>query len=194
MTTKSLVEIRAAEGLPLKQIAKEAGVSKQRVSQILQRNPALRKKRQDLIREKREASPEFIRKKERAEKMYGGLSCSKFHEDELKSAQIKKLHNKKANMKKNGVEFTVGWGDIHWPTHCPVLGLELDYFCDGEDRDKWASFDRIDCTKGYVPGNVGILSMKANRIKDQGTAEQHRKIADYIDSFTNNHTHKVDSQ
>ncbi len=73
------------------------------------------------------------------------------------------------------------------PTHCPILGLELNYnYIDspktGEGRiENSASIDRLDNSKGYVKGNVVVCSWRANRIKNNGNAEEHRKIADYLD-------------
>lgn len=39
------------------------------------------------------------------------------------------------------------------------------------------SLDRIDPRKGYVKGNVWIISYRANLIKNDGTAEEHEMIA-----------------
>jgi len=44
--------------------------------------------------------------------------------------------------------------------------------------------DRIDSSKPYEIGNIAIISWKANIIKNSGTAEEHRRIADWIDSVT----------
>jgi hypothetical protein len=92
-----------------------------------------------------------------------------------------KFRNKKAHS--YGVEFTIDFGDLDFPTHCPILGVELDYFADGREENS-PSFDRIDPKKGYIPGNVAIVSWRANRIKNDGTAEEHQKIADFINSYS----------
>lgn len=97
----------------------------------------------------------------------------------LYDAQRAKFRAKKANSDK--WEFTIQFGEISWPTHCPILGLELDYFADKRQENS-PSIDRIDSTKGYVSGNVAIVSWRANRIKNDGTAEEHRKIADWLDA------------
>lgn len=92
---------------------------------------------------------------------------------------------KRQNAKSKGKwEFTIEMSDVpYWPTHCPILGLELDWFL--EKRGECSpSLDRIDSNLGYVPGNVRIVSWRANRIKNNGTAEEHRKIADYLDSIS----------
>ena len=47
------------------------------------------------------------------------------------------------------------------------------------------SLDRIDSTKGYVPGNVWVISNKANRMKSNAAAEEliifAKSVLDYWD-------------
>lgn len=78
--------------------------------------------------------------------------------------------------------FDITFKDILIPEICPVLGIEL-IAGGGAGSDNTPSLDRIIPEKGYVKGNVRIISMRANRIKDNGTAEEHRRIADYIDGL-----------
>lgn len=48
-------------------------------------------------------------------------------------------------------------------------------------QDPWSySLDRVDNKKGYVPGNVVVMSYKANRLKNDGTAEEHETIAKWM--------------
>jgi hypothetical protein len=63
---------------------------------------------------------------------------------------------------------------------CPVFGLELDWFAEAR-KENSPSFDRVDPKLGYIKGNVQIISARANRIKNDGTAEEHRLIAAYMD-------------
>ena len=98
----------------------------------------------------------------------------------LYQAMREKFRSKKANATRLGIEFTIEFGDIEFPTHCPILGTELDYFTEEGWRENSPSFDRIDPSKGYVKGNVTVISMRANRIKNNGTAEEHQKIADFM--------------
>ena len=98
----------------------------------------------------------------------------------LYQAMRAKFRAKKANSVRIGIEFTIDFGDLTFPTHCQVLGLELDYFTEQGWTDHSPSFDRVDPTKGYIKGNVAIISMRANRIKNNGTAEEHEKIAAFI--------------
>jgi hypothetical protein len=95
---------------------------------------------------------------------------------------------------RNGMEFSLTAADIPWPAddRCPVFGFRFVYgylrdagLTEAEQRarrDMFPSVDRIDNSKGYVPGNVIVVSCLANRIKADVTAWQLRKVANfYID-------------
>jgi hypothetical protein len=66
-------------------------------------------------------------------------------------------------------------------SHCPVLGTPLQWSCcRGDSPVSLAgspSLDRIDPTKGYVKGNVWIISHRANRIKSDATHEELKLVA-----------------
>jgi hypothetical protein len=85
--------------------------------------------------------------------------------------------------KKSGLPCTIKESDIAIPEFCPILGVKLE-FGDMASRDDSPSLDRIDAELGYIPGNVSVISFKANRIKNHGTADEHRRIADWIDEQT----------
>lgn len=50
----------------------------------------------------------------------------------------------------------------------------------GRTRPNSPTLDRILPELGYVKGNVAFLSYRANRIKDNGTMQEHYDIADWI--------------
>ena len=77
------------------------------------------------------------------------------------------------------LEFTVD--DMFWPEYCPILGIRLVYGKKGRMVDASPSLDRVDPSKGYTLENTRVISNRANRIKNDGTAEEHRKIAAYMD-------------
>ena len=58
------------------------------------------------------------------------------------------------------------------PTHCPYLGIKLSYNKKDEKLDNYRSIDRIDNSKGYVKGNLQVISHLANKIKTSLTIEQ----------------------
>lgn len=68
------------------------------------------------------------------------------------------------------------------PSKCDCCGVEFNY---GRSLDKrplpaCPSLDRIDPSKGYVAGNVGIICWRCNAIKRDGTLEDHEAIASYM--------------
>lgn len=62
------------------------------------------------------------------------------------------------------------------PSVCPVLGVPLEV---GERRSECSpSLDRIDPARGYVPGNVRVLSDRANRLKGNRLLPQIAALAE----------------
>lgn len=78
---------------------------------------------------------------------------------------------KRAKVK--GLDFNLDETDIVIPTHCPILGIPLERSqVRGIPRIHTASLDRKDNTKGYIKGNVEVISWLANTMKNSATTEQ----------------------
>lgn len=86
---------------------------------------------------------------------------------------------------KKGLQFTITIEDIVVPRVCPVLGIPLVHGR-GKLQDSSPALDRIVPTIGYTPGNVAVISRRANTVKSSGTAAEHRAIADWVDSWNFN--------
>lgn len=83
----------------------------------------------------------------------------------------RKWSSLKQSAEKRGLEFSITKEDIPNPTHCCYLGVELAY--DGTElTGASASVDRIDNSKGYVPGNLQTISNQANTMKGVATEEE----------------------
>lgn len=89
------------------------------------------------------------------------------------------LHRARSRAKLNGIPFEITKDDLEIPTHCPVLGIELNYYSRQKNQPNNASLDRIDNTKGYIRGNVIVISMRANQIKRDATIEELRLIFEF---------------
>lgn len=100
---------------------------------------------------------------------------------DLQKAQSAYFTRKRENTKRTRHEWAITMADLEWPLVCPILGCELDWFADTRQENS-PSIDRRDSSKGYIPGNVRIISWRANRIKNDGTAEEHEAIARYLKS------------
>lgn len=85
-----------------------------------------------------------------------------------------------ARARNKGLEFALQPEDLEpLPTHCPVFGIKLTRGNGHQDPAAF-SLDRTDNKKGYVRGNVVVMSYLANRLKNDGTAEQHARIAEWM--------------
>lgn len=95
----------------------------------------------------------------------------------LSSPREKLLRSTKSNATTHGIEHTLLLEDIQIPSYCPVFGLPITL---NGDRRTGASVDRVDASKGYVQGNIRVISMEANRLKSNGTIEQFEQILEYM--------------
>lgn len=95
-------------------------------------------------------------------------------------AKERLLAGAKDRAKIRGLEFDLQINDVSWPSTCPVLGIALTYNGQDGGKDSRASLDRKDPSLGYTKDNVRIISMRANRIKSDATAEELRKLVEYM--------------
>lgn len=88
----------------------------------------------------------------------------------------------KDRAKKRNIPFFITKEDITLPTHCPILGMELKYNqgTGAGGKDNSFSLDRIDPTKGYIKGNVQVISHKANSMKFNATKEDLLRFANWV--------------
>ena len=89
----------------------------------------------------------------------------------------------RARAGRRGLEFDIEVADIVIPDRCPALGIPIVRNTGKLGAsDSSPSLDRIDSNAGYVRGNIIVLSWRANRIKNNGTAEEHDRIAAWMRS------------
>lgn len=87
------------------------------------------------------------------------------------------IRNSKFMAKRRGIPFSITKDDFELPKRCPILGFQLEYGVGNNGNSpKHATLDRIDNTKGYIPGNVMIISRQANAMKNQATFDQLQKF------------------
>jgi len=88
--------------------------------------------------------------------------------------------------KRKNIPFTILFDEIDKPEYCPVLGIKLNYGWSGEDRrdDSKATLDKVIPELGYVPGNVFVISWRANKLKSNMTLDELEKIMNYIKENT----------
>ena len=93
----------------------------------------------------------------------------------------------KKRAKERNIEFDINLQDLFVPEKCPILDVKLIPNKNGKfAADNSPSIDRKDSSKGYVKGNIQIISFRANNIKGDGTLEEFKLIRDYIKKHQTN--------
>lgn len=63
---------------------------------------------------------------------------------------------------------------------CPALGIPLDYSLGkGCKQFNSPTVDRIVPELGYVPGNIIVVSSRANNVHSDATADELKKVAEF---------------
>jgi len=100
-----------------------------------------------------------------------------------KGHAYKRFHARKNHAKVNNIPFTISLDYIISiiVDECPILKIPLSWCVQSKTiTDNSPTIDRINPSLGYIPGNVAWISNRANRIKNDGTAEEHLAIYNFI--------------
>ena len=96
-----------------------------------------------------------------------------------KTHRYKLWQSAKERAAKLGRDFDIEIDDVVIPTHCPILGIPLERG-KGVMHAGSPQLDRIDNSKGYVKGNVAVISQRANSIKQNASIEMLEAILKYM--------------
>lgn len=88
------------------------------------------------------------------------------------SFERKLLNSSRRNAKVKNVPFNLDLTDIIIPDCCKYLGCKLTRTQGSGKVPTNASLDRIVPSKGYVKGNVQVISLRANRMKQDASEEE----------------------
>ena len=122
-------------------------------------------------------------------------SCAKCSQDQTnkrykerrqQAPELTMCTSAKKRARKLGVGFEITASDIRaiWPEDgkCPILGLELTLNTGKGPHDQSPSLDRLNPERGYVVGNIAVISYLANRIKQNVTDPQiFDNLADWLE-------------
>lgn len=93
------------------------------------------------------------------------------------------VNGARGRAKAKGLPFNITAADITIPKRCPILGVLL-HVRGGErmlQRHPYSpSLDRIDPEKGYVRGNVRVISHRANSLRLDASIEEIRKLYSFL--------------
>lgn len=114
------------------------------------------------------------------------------YHDEVSRSIGYMLRNLRYSAKRRGIEFNLKLTDLILPSHCPLLGLKLTYNpidtqCTTYNDNAHATVDRLDNDKGYVPGNVWVISRLANNMKNCASLDQLELFCTNMNSIIKNH-------
>lgn len=127
------------------------------------------------IKELKDFAPSSVRKKKCLEDISRNqcrACCNKARQKAyIKRVETSIMANIKARVRKEHLEFNLTYEDIIIPEKCPILEVPL---IRGTKKNYafTPTADRIDNTKGYIKGNIKIISMLANKMKNNATKEQ----------------------
>jgi hypothetical protein len=105
------------------------------------------------------------------------LNSNKISRSKIKP-ELKILKAALKRSKEKSLEFNITIEDIIIPEYCPILNIKL--FSSLRKTDNSPSLDRIDNSKGYIKGNVHIVSDRVNRLKNNANKEELEKISNYF--------------
>lgn len=141
----------------------------------IQNTPEKRARRRELELMRRQ-NPEYVKHRNKKDR-------ERVHSNEI-SYKKEMLGSAKQRALKKNLEFNIDISDFNLPEKCPLLGIPLSI--NSKNKDFSYSLDRIDSTKGYVKGNVWVISWRANRIKSDATIEELDMIAKNLKMYYKN--------
>jgi hypothetical protein len=81
-----------------------------------------------------------------------------------------------------GIPFALTVADVVVPDTCPILGIPLARTA-GRPAPSSPTLDRIRPELGYVPGNVQVISHRANTMKSDATFQEMVMLGDWARQY-----------
>jgi hypothetical protein len=109
--------------------------------------------------------------------------CNKCNSERVKSESPEKkmFRRAKTRARERGIDFSITLEDVVIPEFCPTLGIKLKVHKGRSGGNPESpALDRIDNSKGYVKGNVMVMSHLANMMKSSATTEQLLLFAKWV--------------
>ena len=145
---------------------------------IINKDP-LRLKRNRDNRRNRRKDPNYARKCKEVDK-------ERIINNSL-STKLYLLRGAKQRARIRGIEFNIDVSDIELPDYCPLLEIPMHVNSRNgvSNLDNSYSLDRIDSSKGYIKGNVWVISRRANVIKNNATLEELELLTNNLKKYWN---------
>ena len=89
--------------------------------------------------------------------------------------------NAKQRAKRQVLPFTITVEDIVIPETCPIFGTPLIW--SETPTNDMPTLERIIPALGYVPGNIAVISFRANRIKNDASLAELKQLVAWLESL-----------
>jgi hypothetical protein len=97
------------------------------------------------------------------------------------------FHSAMKRAKEKNIDFHLQATDIpEIPEYCPILNMKILKNDIAGPLDTSPSLDRIDSKKGYIVGNIQIISNRANRIKSDANFNEIEMLYFFMKSKNEN--------
>jgi len=100
------------------------------------------------------------------------------------SAKRMMVSRAKSRAAKRGIPFDLKPTDFEIPDICPVLQIPINCNVGNGGGANSPSLDRIIPERGYVSGNVVVISKRANSIKTDASWEEIQMVANWLREAT----------
>jgi len=100
-----------------------------------------------------------------------------------RTPEYRLLKDAKKRAKEFNREYNIELEDIIIPDICPILLIPIQSKIgngSGKCSGNSPSVDRVDSSRGYIKGNIRVISLNANRLKQNSTIEQLERIIMYM--------------
>lgn len=118
---------------------------------------------------------------------------SQKHNEFISSYVKHKLLSCKRRAELKGLEFNLTEEDIIIPDKCPILEVPL-IIGDKDNYEYSPSIDRINNSKGYIKGNIQIISKKANSMKNCASYKELQAFCKNVLRYSLNTTENESSE
>lgn len=188
-----------------KQHAEEIRLKKNEyMREYYRKNPEVRERAKAAASARRKENPdrhrdenrEWARKKRAEDENFGKAASQRYRQTHQKEVQERTLawaharpgvylyYNAKYRAKRLGLPFDLEKSDIVVPEVCPVLGIPIDPNKRGRGSisPNSPSVDRIIPERGYVKGNICVISWRANDLKKDATLAELKALVAYLEA------------
>jgi hypothetical protein len=117
-------------------------------------------------------------------RQYGTLQLTRKNYDWTNAKHRRAFYAIKWRAKKCNILFTLVPSDIVVPEFCPILDIPL--ISTTKMTDNSPTVDRLNPVLGYTKENICVVSNLANRIKNNATADQVQKVANFMKKIEEN--------